>query len=95
MDLEFEIAACHGDHAGKAHVAVIHLKGGAEIAILGLPFDADLKESQVEEQARILADAARVVRRVADFLQSESMQVRDWPARRPSPGHALGRRSAA
>ncbi len=90
----FEVVACHGDHAGKAHVAVIHLKGGAEVAILGMPFDADLNESQVEEQARILAHAARIMRKAAEFLQSESMQVRDWPAHRPSPGHALGRRSA-
>lgn len=94
MDLEFEVAACHGDHAGRAHVAVIHLKGGAEIAFLGLPFEGDPRESVVEEQARILADAARIARKAADFLKSESMQVRDWPVHRPSAGHTLGRRCA-
>ncbi len=91
---EFEVVACHGDHAGKAHLSVRRRSDGAEVAIRHMPFEADTRQPLPEEQARILAEAVRVVREAADFLQAESRQRRTWPTSPGEPpnvfGHPIG-----
>jgi hypothetical protein len=86
MHSDFEVAACHGDHAGKAHLSVRDRQGGAEIAIHHMPFDADLNESLGEEQARILALAAGIARAAAEFLEAAATEVRAWPTHSPKLG---------
>jgi hypothetical protein len=90
MSADFEVVACHCDHAGKAHLSVRRLDGGAEIAIQNIPFDAVQDESLVEEQARILADAARLAGQAAAFLQAEAKLERGWPTRSAKLSDAPG-----
>ena len=72
------MVACHGDHAGKAHLA-IRAEGGAEVAIQHMPFAADPGRTVAEEQARILVQAAELARQAADFLAAEASQLHAWP----------------
>lgn len=87
MNTEFEVAACHSDRAGRAHLSLTHASG-AEIAIQNLPFDCDPAEGLEQEQQRILADAAAHARRVAEFLETQSREVRAWPIQQDRPGAA-------
>jgi hypothetical protein len=81
MTTDFEVVACHCDHAGQAHLTLRHLVGGSEVAIQQMPFETEEPESLAQEQARILADAARVARAAAEFLECEARQARAWPTR--------------
>lgn len=82
----FEIVACHGDHAGKAHLSIRCLDGGVEIAIQHMPFEAAHGEALPAEQARILALAAQVARDAARFLQAEAALARGWPTHKSRRG---------
>jgi hypothetical protein len=86
MTYTFEVVACHGDHAGKAHLAIRHLDGTLEIAIQHMPFDADPAESLAQEQARILDLAARIAQQAVAFLSDEATKARTWPTRRAKLG---------
>jgi hypothetical protein len=77
--INFEVVACHGDHAGKAHVSLGARDGPAEVAIRHMPFESDPGLTLSEEQAQILAQAAEVARRAAEFLAAEAAQTRSWP----------------
>lgn len=86
MDPKFEVASCHGDHAGNAYVTVKHVRVGAEVAVQHVPFDADAGESVAEEQARILGKAARIAREAAAFLEAEAKLACGWPTQASAPG---------
>ena len=84
---DFEVVACHGDHAGKAHLTIRACDGGAEIAIRHMPFAADAGQTVTEEQAQILAHAAELAREAAAFLAAETSQLHAWPTS-PADGEA-------
>jgi hypothetical protein len=79
MTYEFEVVACHGDHAGKAHLAIRCLDESVEIAIQHMSFEADPTETLAEEQARILSKAARLAQEAVAFLRQEATKSRSWP----------------
>lgn len=81
MDADFEVAACHGDHAGLAHVTVKHVAGGAEVAVQHMPFDSDAAEALAVEQARILAKASEIALEAAAFMKAEAARACGWPTR--------------
>jgi hypothetical protein len=78
---DFEVVDCHCDHAGKAHLSIRARVGGVEVAIQHLPFEAQPQQTEPEEQAAILAIAARIAHDAADFLLAESGRPRSWPTR--------------
>jgi len=87
MNTEFEVAACHSDRAGKAHVSIKHA-GGTEISIQHIPFECDPAEVLTQEQQRIVAEAARIARKAAEFLDAQSTQLRTLPTQEEKPGAA-------
>ena len=87
MTYDFQVVSCHGDHAGKAHVSISHGGGPCELVVRNMAFAADPAESVAEEQARILAEAARLAREAADFLAAEAVKSAGWPT---GPGRREG-----
>ena len=73
------MVACHGDHAGKAHLTIRSREGAPELAIRNMPFEVDAADTVGEEQARILAKAARLAREVAAFIEAEAAHAHGWP----------------
>lgn len=87
MTHDFQVVACHGDHAGKAHVSISHGGGPCELVVRNMIFEADPSESLIEEQTRILAQAARLAQEAADFLAAEAARSGGWPT---GPGRRDG-----
>lgn len=81
MDAIFEVASCHCNHAGKAHLSLHHPGSGARILIQDLPFEFEQGEAIEAQQRRIAAVSLALVEATVSYLGAQDGAHRRWPER--------------